>query len=77
MIPKELLKKLRRIEITTARLANDQLVGAYASVFKGRGLAFDEVRMYQPAGRRRPVHRAGSTARTNAPHVEVLRESGR
>lgn len=48
MIPKEVLKRLRKIEIQTARLANEQLVGSYASVFKGRGLAFDEVRMYQP-----------------------------
>ena len=73
MIPKELLKKLRRIEITTARLANDQLVGAYASVFKGRGLAFDEVRMYQPGDDVRFID-WNVTARTNAPHIKVFRE---
>ena len=73
MIPKELLKKLRRIEITTARLANDQLVGAYASVFKGRGLAFDEVRMYQAGDDVRFID-WNVTARTNAPHIKVFRE---
>lgn len=48
MISRETLKKLRRIEIRTARLANDQLAGSYHSVFKGRGMAFSEVRQYQP-----------------------------
>jgi uncharacterized protein (DUF58 family) len=48
MIPRELVKKLRKIEIHTARLANDQLAGSYHSVFKGRGMAFSEVRQYQP-----------------------------
>src|SRR3954471_10555336 len=48
MITRETLKKLRKIEIRTARLANDQLAGSYHSVFKGRGMAFSEVRQYQP-----------------------------
>ncbi len=48
MLPKELIKKLRRIEILTARAANAQLAGAYHSVFKGIGIAFSEVRQYQP-----------------------------
>lgn len=48
MISRELIKKLRRIEIRTSRLANDQLAGSYHSVFKGRGMAFSEVRQYQP-----------------------------
>ncbi len=48
MIPKELLKALRRIEITTNRLATEQLSGSYVSGFKGQGLAFSEVRKYQP-----------------------------
>lgn len=47
MIPRELVKKLRKIEIHTSRLANDQLAGSYHSVFKGRGMAFSEVRQYQ------------------------------
>lgn len=48
MIPKELLKALRKLEITTNRLANDQLAGSYTSGFKGQGLAFREVRQYLP-----------------------------
>ncbi len=48
MIPKELLKALRRIQITTDRLATQQLSGNYTSVFKGQGLSFREVREYQP-----------------------------
>jgi len=47
MIPRELIKKLRKIEIYTSRLANDQLAGSYHSVFKGRGMTFSEVRQYQ------------------------------
>jgi len=48
VIPKELLAALRVIEIHTARLANEQLSGTYSSSFKGQGLAFREVRPYQP-----------------------------
>lgn len=73
MIPKDILKKLRKIEIHTARLANDQLAGTYASVFKGRGLAFDEVRMYQPGDDVRFID-WNVTARTSTPHVKVFRE---
>jgi len=48
VIPRELLAALRRIEITTRHLATEKLVGSYGSVFKGQGLAFHEVRQYQP-----------------------------
>jgi uncharacterized protein (DUF58 family) len=48
MIPKELLAALRTIEIHTARLATQHLSGTYSSSFKGQGLAFREVRPYQP-----------------------------
>ena len=48
MIPRELIKKVRRIEIRTNRLVNEMLAGQYQSVFKGRGMAFDEVRQYNP-----------------------------
>lgn len=48
MLPSELIKKIRAIEIHTSRLVNAQLAGAYQSVFKGRGIAFSEVRLYQP-----------------------------
>ena len=48
MLPRELIKKIRRIEIVTARQAQNRLAGAYHSVFKGLGMAFSEVRQYQP-----------------------------
>src|ERR671926_388042 len=48
MLPRELIKKIQRIEIVTARAAQNQLAGAYHSVFKGLGMAFSEVRQYQP-----------------------------
>ena len=47
MIPKEILQKVQRIQIYTDRMVNDVLAGEYHSVFKGRGMEFDEVREYQ------------------------------
>jgi uncharacterized protein (DUF58 family) len=47
MLPKEVVNKIRRIQITTNRLVNESLAGEYHSVFKGRGMEFDEVREYQ------------------------------
>jgi uncharacterized protein (DUF58 family) len=46
MLPKEIIHKIRRIQITTNRLVNQSLAGEYHSVFKGRGMEFDEVREY-------------------------------
>ena len=46
MLIKELLQKVKRIEIRTNRLVNEALGGEYHSVFKGRGVEFDEVREY-------------------------------
>ena len=47
MIPREILKKVRRIEISTKGLVNEVFSGEYHSVFKGRGMTFSEVREYQ------------------------------
>jgi uncharacterized protein (DUF58 family) len=47
MLPREIVRKIRRIQITTNRLVNESLGGEYHSVFKGRGMEFDEVREYQ------------------------------
>ena len=47
MLPKDVLRKIRRIQIMTNRLVNESLAGEYHSVFKGRGMEFDEVREYQ------------------------------
>ncbi len=47
MLPKEIVRKIRRIQITATRLVNESLAGEYRSVFKGRGMEFDEVREYR------------------------------
>jgi uncharacterized protein (DUF58 family) len=73
MIPKELLKALRRLEITTHRLANNQLSGNYTSVVKGQGLAFREVRPYQPGDDVRTID-WNVSARMNEPYVKVFVE---
>ncbi len=73
MIPKELLAALRTIEIHTARLANEQLSGTYASSFKGQGLAFREVRPYQPGDDVRTID-WNVSARMNEAFVKVFVE---
>ncbi|HEX3777421.1 MAG TPA: DUF58 domain-containing protein [Polyangiaceae bacterium] len=73
MIPKELLKALRKIEITTNRLATEQLSGSYTSVFKGQGLAFREVREYQPGDDVRTID-WNVSARMNSTYVKVFVE---
>jgi len=73
MIPKELLAALRTIEIHTARLANENLSGNYASSFKGQGLAFREVRPYQPGDDVRTID-WNVSARMHEPFVKVFVE---
>ena len=73
MIPKELLAALRVIEIHTARLANEQLTGTYSSSFKGQGLAFREVRPYQPGDDVRVID-WNVSARMNDAFVKVFVE---
>jgi uncharacterized protein (DUF58 family) len=73
MIPRDVVKKLRKIEIHTARLANDQLAGSYHSVFKGRGMAFSEVRQYQPGDDVRFID-WNVSARMNDTYVKVFTE---
>ena len=46
MLPREILKKVRRIQIFTTRMVQDVFAGEYQSVFKGRGMEFEEVREY-------------------------------
>ncbi len=69
MLPKEILDKVRRIEITTSRLVSDVFAGAYHSVFKGRGMEFDEVREYQFGDDVRAID-WNVTARTGAAHIK-------
>jgi uncharacterized protein (DUF58 family) len=72
-IPRELLKKIRKIEIFTSKLVNDQLAGQYQSVFKGRGMAFSEVRQYQPGDDVRLID-WNVSARMNEPFVKIFVE---
>ncbi|MBI5124040.1 MAG: DUF58 domain-containing protein [Candidatus Omnitrophica bacterium] len=69
MLPKEVLSKIRRIEITTSKLVTDFLSGQYESVFKGRGIEFDEVREYQPGDEIRTID-WNVTARLGHPYVK-------
>lgn len=74
MIPKELLAALRKIEITSTRLANEQqLSGNYRSVIKGQGLAFQEVRQYQPGDDVRAID-WNVSARMTEPYIKVFAE---
>ncbi|HQL41971.1 MAG TPA: DUF58 domain-containing protein, partial [Candidatus Omnitrophota bacterium] len=73
MIPKDIFTKIRRIEITTKRLATDVFAGAYHSVFKGQGVEFDEVREYQPGDDIRMID-WNVTARTGRPHIKKFIE---
>ncbi|MBX3227595.1 MAG: DUF58 domain-containing protein [Labilithrix sp.] len=73
MIPREILAALRTIEIHTARLANEQLSGTYKSSFKGQGLAFREVRPYQPGDDIRTID-WNVSARMNETFVKVFQE---
>ncbi|MDD3731596.1 MAG: DUF58 domain-containing protein [candidate division Zixibacteria bacterium] len=73
MIPKEIFKKIRRIEIRTKRLVNDLFSGEYHSTFKGQGMEFEEVRQYQAGDDIRLID-WNVTARTGYPHVKKFRE---
>ena len=73
MIPKELAKKIRYIQIYTSKAVNDSLAGEYESVFKGRGMEFDEVREYQIGDEIRTID-WNVTARMGEPYVKLFVE---
>lgn len=73
MIPKEILKKVKRLEITTRGLVNDVFSGEYHSVFKGRGMEFSEVREYQIGDDIRTID-WNVTARSGKPYVKIFEE---
>ena len=73
MIPKEILKKIRQIELRTKRLVTDTLAGQYHSAFKGQGLHFEEVREYSPGDEIRSID-WNVTARMNQPFLKVYSE---
>ncbi len=73
MQPQDLIRTVKRLEITTRRAVNDRLAGQYHSVFKGRGMAFDEVRPYQPGDDVRAID-WNVSARMNDAYVKVFSE---
>ncbi len=73
MDTKEILKKVRKIEIKTKRLSNHIFSGEYHSSFKGRGMTFSEVRQYQYGDDIRNID-WNVTARYNEPHIKVFEE---
>ncbi len=73
MIPKEILKKVKRIEISTRGLVNQIFSGEYHSVFKGRGMEFAEVREYQIGDDIRNID-WNVSARIGSPYVKVFDE---
>jgi len=72
-LTRDILKKVRQIEVRTNRLVSDSLAGSYQSVFKGRGMNFDEVREYVPGDDIRTID-WNVTARTGTPHIKKFTE---
>ena len=73
MLPKELFSKVKLIEITTSRLVNNVFAGEYHSVFKGKGIEFDEVREYVPGDDIRDID-WNVTAKTGVPYTKKFVE---
>ena len=73
MIPKEILQKVRRIQITTSRMVQDVFAGQYQSVFRGKGMEFYEVREYLPGDEIRSID-WNVTARMGRPYVKKFVE---
>ena len=69
MLSPELIRRIRRIEIKTRHLVADSFAGEYHAIFKGRGMAFDEVRPYQPGDEVRSID-WNVTARVGEPYVK-------
>jgi len=73
MLPKEIIQKIKRIEIKTSRIVSDVFAGQYHSVFKGQGIEFDEVREYQFGDDIRSID-WNVTARTGIAHIKIFIE---
>ena len=73
MIPKDIIRKVRRIQITTSRKVTDVFAGQYKSVFKGVGMEFDEVREYNPGDEIRSID-WNVTARMGHPFIKKFVE---
>ncbi|MES1171824.1 MAG: DUF58 domain-containing protein [Bacteroidota bacterium] len=73
MLTRELLRKIRTIEIVTERLVRDRMAGQYHSVFKGSGIAFSEVRQYMPGDDIRLID-WNVSARMNDAYIKLFTE---
>ncbi len=73
MLPLEVMRQVRRIQIRTSRMVNEFLAGQYESIFKGQGMEFKEVRAYVPGDDVRSID-WNVTARTGEPHVKIMAE---
>ena len=73
MIPREIMRKIRRIQIRTSRKVDELLAGTWNSAFKGRGIEFEEVRPYQAGDDVRTID-WNVTARSDQPYVKLFRE---
>lgn len=73
MIPKDVLHKIKQIDIKSKYLATEVFAGEYESAFRGRGMEFEEVREYQPGDDIRTID-WNVTARTGNPHVKIFKE---
>lgn len=73
MVTKDLLKKVKQVQIKTKRMVTDVLAGEYRSSFKGKGMEFEEVREYLPGDEIRTID-WNVTARTGIPHIKNFRE---
>ena len=69
MLPAEIAQAVKRVQFITGRQVADVMAGAYLSVFKGRGMEFDEVRPYVPGDDIRAID-WNVTARTGEPHIK-------
>ena len=73
MIPREIIRKIRRIQIRTSHRVNEILAGTWNSAFKGRGIEFEEVRPYQAGDEVRTID-WNVNARIDQPYVKLFRE---
>ncbi|MDZ7797607.1 MAG: DUF58 domain-containing protein [Candidatus Marinimicrobia bacterium] len=73
MLPREILQKVKQVEIRTRHMVNEVFSGEYRSIFKGKGMSFSEVREYQPGDDVRLID-WNVTARHNKPFVKIMEE---
>lgn len=73
MLPREIIKKIRRIQIHTTRIVDELLAGQWDSAFRGSGIEFEEVRPYQFGDDVRAID-WNVTARSGRPYIKLFKE---